>query len=146
VIPSQLTSEKRRPPTVIVVAGFLFIATPVALVTGISLLFPNPWWNRMWALNPAAYAAFSRLGAVSGVMLLALGMVTALTGSGLLLGKRWAWWIAIAIFAVNGLGDAFTLFVKRDALRGGSGMLIALGFLFWLSRPAVRRHFSPSGR
>jgi hypothetical protein len=141
VIRSQPTSEKHRPRTVIVLAGFLFLATPVALVTGTSLLFPGPWWNRMWELNPPAYAAFSRLSTASGIMLLALSVVTALTGTGLLLGKRWAWWIAVSIFTLDGLGDAFTLFVKRDAARGGSGLLIALVFLFCLFRPAVQRYF-----
>jgi hypothetical protein len=54
-----------------VVAIFLFVAAVVALVTAASLLFPNPFWNRMWDLNRPAYLVFERLGRLPGVLLLA---------------------------------------------------------------------------
>jgi hypothetical protein len=61
-------------------------------------------------------------------------MVTATTGWGLLRGRRWAWWIAVAVFAINGCGDLLTLIVRRDVVKGGSGVLIASVFLFLLMR------------
>jgi hypothetical protein len=68
-------------------------------------------------------------------------MVTATTGWGLLRGRRWAWWIAVAVFTINGCGDLVTLIVRRDVVKGGSGVLIASVFLFLLLRSGTRQHF-----
>jgi hypothetical protein len=138
-------SEPPRPKAVVVVAAFLFLSTAISGVTAISLLFPNPRWHWMWDLNRPAYVEFAKLRPVPGILLLAVGIVTAFAAAGLLRRKRWAWWIAISVFAVNGLGDAFTLFAKRDMEKGASGLLIACAFLFWLSRPVVRQYFPSAG-
>jgi hypothetical protein len=78
-----------------------------------------------------------------GALLLVVALVAAATAIGLLRGRRWAWLLALATFTVNGLGDLVTLLVVRDWLRGGSGVLIAAGFLFFLQRPRVRAYFAP---
>ncbi len=134
-------ASARRPIAVTVAAAFLFLATVISSVTAESLLFPSPWWNWLWDLNRAAYVSFARLGPAAGFLLLAVGAVAAAAGTGLIRRRRWAWWIAISLFTINGLGDAFTLFVKQDLAKGVSGMLIAGAFLFWLSRPAAMRYF-----
>jgi hypothetical protein len=139
-------SITRRPGTVVVVAIFLFVAAVVALATAVSLLFPSPFWNRLWDLNRPAYLAFEKFGKLPGVLLLALGITTGLAGAGLLRGKKWAWWIALAVFAINGLGDVVTLLLTRDVVRGGSGILIAGVFLFFLTRPRVQRYFEEDAR
>jgi hypothetical protein len=130
-----------RPRTVPVVAGFLFAATIIAVVVSVSLLFPNPLLDRMWELNKPGAAAFRAMGRVSGLLLLALGIATALTGVGLLRGRRWAWWLAGALFTVNGCGDVVGLVTTGDWLRGGSGVAIAAAFVYALARPRVRRYF-----
>jgi hypothetical protein len=132
------------PPAVRVIAIVLFLATAISFVTGSSLLFPEMAWHRLWEWNRPAYAFLSQehLGMIAGVLLLALGMVTATAGWGLLRGRRWAWWIAVAVFAINGLGDVLTTIVRRDVLRGGSGVLIASLFLFLLMRSGTRSYFA----
>lgn len=134
-----------RPKAVVVIAGFLFFAAAIALVTGTSLLFPNPGWNRMWSLNPAAYAAFVSLGALAGFLLLTLAVIAGAAGAGMLLRRRWAWWLAVALFAVNGLGDAISIFSAHDVARGVAGFLVACAFVFWLTRPPVRDYFRGGG-
>ena len=134
-----------RPKAVIVVSSFLFLATAISLLTGTALVFPGPRWNSLWDLNRTAYIAFAKLGILAGILLLVLGVVTASAATGLLLRRRWAWWIATSIFAINGLGDALTLVMKRDLTKGISGIIIALAFLFCLSRPNVRRYFGGAG-
>lgn len=136
----------RRPRTVAVVATFLFFSAAFALVTAVSLLFPDPLWNRMWDLNRPAYMAFETLGKIPGVLLLALGITAGLAGAGLLRRKKWAWWIALAIFTISGLRDVVTLVLARDLVRGGSGVLIAGAFLFFLTRPRVKRYFEEDAR
>lgn len=81
-------------------------------------MFPDPRWNNLWDLNQAANAAFVRLGAMPGILLLALGVVAGSAGIGMIRGKQWAWWIAVSLFAIHGLGDAFSLMVTRNLAKG----------------------------
>ena len=125
------------------IAVMLFLATAVSFLTGSSLLFPEVAWHRLWELNRPAYAFLSQehLAPMAGALLLALGIVTGIAAWGLLRGRRWAWWIAVAVFAINGCGDLVTLVVQRDVVKGGSGVLIASVFLFLLMRSGTRQHF-----
>jgi hypothetical protein len=138
-------SSKRPPAAVLTVAAVLCLAAAVSFLTGSSLLFPGLAWHRIWELNRPAYVAFAHLGRVAGVLLLLLGVLSAITGAGLFRGKRWAWWMAIALFGINGLGDVVTLILERDVGRSGSGVLIALLFLWCLMSAGARRYFAAEG-
>ncbi len=131
----------RRPIALAIVAAFLWVATGIAVIVGISLLFPGTPLDRMWVLNRPAYAAFQSMGRLSGIFLLLLGSVTAAGARGLLQRRRWAWWLVIGIFVVNGIGDLVGLFVTRDVIRSGSGALVAAAFLSCLMTHEVRRYF-----
>ena len=131
----------RRPKTIPIVAAFLFLATAIAVLTGTSLLFPNPLLDRLWELNQPAAAGFRALGRVAGVLLLGLGVGTAAAAIGLLQCKKWAWWFAMILFAINGCGDVVSLYVTGDLVRSAAGVAVAAAFLYYLSRPAVRSYF-----
>jgi len=133
-----------RPRTVPIVAAFLFAATGIAAVVGTSLLFPNKLLDQLWELNRPAAAVFHAMGWISGVLLLALGIGTASAATGLLHRRTWAWWFAVALFAVNGSGDAVSLFLTGDWLRDASGVAVAAAFLLALLRPPVRQYFKGS--
>jgi hypothetical protein len=124
-----------------IVAGFLFAATLLAVVVGLSLLFPNRLLDRLWELNKPGAAAFRAMGKASGLLLLALGIGTAAAGLGLLRGRPWAWWFAIVLFTVNGCGDVVGLVATGDWLRSGSEIAIAAAFVYSLTRPRVRSYF-----
>ena len=131
-----------RPKTVPIVAAFLFAATAIAAVAGASLLFPNPLLDRLWELNKPAEVAFRSLGRLSRVMLLLLlGAGTFAAAVGLFRRKRWAWWFAVILFAINGSGDVVSFIVTGDWLRSASGVVISLAFLYSLYRGRVRRYF-----
>lgn len=132
---------RQRPQIVTLVAGFLFAATLIACVVGVSLLMPGTALDRIWSFNRAAYGSFKPLGRLSGILLLLLGVCTFAAGRGLLHGRRWARWLAIAVFAVNGLGDAVNFVVTHDLIKSGSGVMIAGMFLFFLFRPEVAEYF-----
>jgi len=132
-----------RPKAVVIVAAFLFAATLIATFVGFSLLVPNPLMDRMWTLNPAAESTFRAWDGWAGVFLIALGIATLAAAIGLLKRKKWAWWFAIALFAINGAGDVFGFFVTRDLLRSGSGVIVGCTFLWALGRSRVREYFSP---
>ncbi len=127
------------PITVPVVAAFIFAASAMAAIVGISLLTPSPFWNPLWNLNRPAYQAFQKIGTLPGILFLVLSAFTAAAAIGLLGRCRWAWWIAVGVFAINGCGDLVTLFAAHDLIRGGAGIVVAGLFLFFLTRPEVRQ-------
>jgi hypothetical protein len=132
---------QKTPSALLAVAVALFFATAMSCLTGISLLYPNPALNRVWELNRPAYVAFAPWGKLVGALLLALGVFCAAAALGLLQRKRWAWWAAVILFSINGLGDLLTVLSGRDVGKGGAGVLVASLFLFCLIIPATRGHF-----
>jgi uncharacterized membrane protein (UPF0136 family) len=132
--------QSNRPIGVFVVSLFLFAGTGIAAVTGFSLLWPGTFVDRLWTLNPAAYAEFASLGRVSGILLLVLGAATTIAGVSMLKGRRWGWMLAVVLFAINATGNAVRLF-GSERLKNGVGLLIVGGFLFYLTRPETRNYF-----
>jgi hypothetical protein len=130
-----------RPLPVTIVAIFLFLATAIAAVVGISLLFPNPLLDHLWELNRQGAALFHSIGRVSGLFLLVLGCGTLAAGFGMLRGRRWAWWFASILFAIDGLGDVVSYFIIHDALRAVTGIIVSSVFLYLLYRRNVRDYF-----
>ena len=79
------------------------------------------------------------MGMIFRYFLVILGFITLSAGIGLLKGRKWAWWIVIIIFALNGIGDAVT--IAFGSIEGIVGILIAGGFLFYLTRHRIINFF-----
>ena len=131
---------RARPKGVIVVAAFGFAGTAVALLSGAILLWPGTRLDWLWRLNESAHAGFLTLGRGAAILLFAVGVATFAAARGLVLGRRWGWRLAVAIFAVNVAGD-LVRFLMGDWLKGAAGLLIGGGFLLYLLRPRVRHYF-----
>jgi hypothetical protein len=136
-----LRADRPRPKTVPFVAAFLFAATVIASIVGVSLLFPSRLLETMWKLNPEGAVLFHSIGALSGVLLLVLGGGTFAAARGLLHGRRWAWWFSVALFAIDVCGNIVSCFVTHDVLRPLTGALVSLIFLCALCGSSVRRYF-----
>jgi len=136
-----LQADRHRPATILIVAAFLFFATVIASVVGVSLLFPNRLLDQLWKLNPEGAVLFHFIGPVSGVFLLVLAVGTLAAARGLLAGRRWAWRFSVALFAIDAAGNVVSFFVIHDALRTATGAIISSAFLIALCRRAVRRYF-----
>ena len=119
-----------------------FLAALIATLTGLALAFPGPMWIPMWNLNPQAYEAFHRLGRPAEALLFVLACLCLVTGTGLLRRKRWAWRLALLGMAANGAGDLVSMILTRQFFHFGAGVLIAGGFILFLSLPPVRRTVS----
>ena len=132
---------RNRPGTIPIIAAFLFFATVLASVVGVSLLFPNRLLDLLLKLNPAGAVLFHSIGPVSGVFLLVLAVGTLVAARGLLAGRRWAWRFSVALFAIDAAGNIVSFFLIHDALRTATGVIISSAFLIALSRSAVRRYF-----
>ena len=136
-----LQADRHRPGTIPVVAAFLFFATAIASVVGVSLLFPNRLLDRLWRLNPQGAVVFHSIGPASGVLLLALAVGTLAAARGLLAGHRWAWLFSVTLFAIDAAGNIVSLFLIHDVLRTAAGAIISSAFLIALCRPTVRSYF-----
>jgi hypothetical protein len=135
------TGDRAQPKTVLVIASFLFFASLIASVVGVSLLFPNRLLDRLWKLNPEGAVLFHSIGRISGVFLIALAVAILAAARDLLRGRRWAWWFGVGLFGIDACGNIVSYFVIHDALRSGTGAIISSTFLYFLCRDAVRRYF-----
>ena len=134
---------RKRPLGILMVGIFLLVGTVIAIVTGISFSHPGTFLDALWNLNRTAYLQFAILGKLAGYLLLGIAAVTALACYGLLKGRTWGWWMAVAIFAVNGAGDAVNIFAGEPR-KGIAGLLIAGCFLLYLFRPVTKAFFEGS--
>jgi hypothetical protein len=123
----------QRPKAVPIAAAILFAAAVIAAVVAGSLLFPGTPLDRLWELNKPGAA---------GILLLLLGAAPFAVALGLLQRRRWAWWFAMCLFAVDASGDVVSLALTRDWLRSVSGVAISSAFLYSLTRYPVRRYFN----
>lgn len=136
---------QQRPIAIPVVAAFLFAATAIAAVVATSLLLPGALLNWLMQFNQAGMAAVHALGRILGVLLLGLGAGTCAAGAGLLRRRKWAWWFAVLLFAIDATGNVVSLWATGDWLRSASGAAVSSAFLYSLMRPRVRRYFQEAG-
>jgi hypothetical protein len=130
-----------RAVTPIVLTVFFAIATVILVVVGLALLAPGTPFEAIWRLYPARRAMLTPYRLLMGPGFLALSLVMASAAVGCLRRRRWGWRLALAIFAINGLGDLFQL-VTGHLVEGGVGTAVAGAVLIHLSRPAVRGAFA----
>ena len=109
-------------------------------LAGASLLSPGPL-DWIWRWKPAAHAQLLLLGPAAGAAFLGLALIMALASFGSLARRRWAWPLALAIFAANAVGDAARIPFGAVA-EGLVGVAMTAAILWWLTRPAVRALFN----
>jgi len=130
----------KEPPLVTRVTRVIaFASTIIALVAGLSLLWPGTILDMLWKLNPAAQTEFVRGGRLVGLLLLCLGIMTSVAGVGLVKGKTWAWWLTLLLLVAVGAVNLIRL------LAGDPGEVFGTPFtlgLLWLHvQPKVRKFF-----
>jgi len=130
-----------KPLGVFLIAIFFGVATCILLGVGTALLFPGSQVEAIWNLYPARRALLMPYHVWLGPGFLALAIAMVFASAGCFLHRRWGWQLAIAIFAINGFGDAAQLVMGR-ILEGGIGVAAAGVILFYLSRPRVRGVFT----
>jgi len=128
-----------RPKAIAVISAFLIAAAAIAAVVGNALLFPGSLLEWLSQFNRPAMVTFRAWGKAPGVLLILLSAACLTASVGLLSGRMWAWWFAVALFAVSGLGDAVSFFRTGDHFRSACGLIVSSAFLFVLSRDRVRR-------
>jgi hypothetical protein len=126
-----------RPWGVFLIALFFAAATVILVGVGLALLLPGSPMEAVWLAYPARRAVLMPYHAWLGPAFLALAAAMAAASIGSFRQRRWGWWLAVAIFAVNGLSDAGQIALGHPA-EGAIGVAAAGAILFYLSRPSVR--------
>jgi hypothetical protein len=132
---------ERRPLGFAAIGLFLMFGAVMAALAGTTLLWHGTVLDRAWTLNPTAYQQLSPLGRKVGILFLILSSALVVSGIGWFRRRLLGWRLAVAIIAVQVLGDIINL-VKGDWLRGGIGVVIAGALLLYLLTPRLRAEFS----
>jgi hypothetical protein len=111
---------------------FAFGACMCALTIWL-LLFPGGALDSLWRLNPEAHAVFQRIGGLSILLMVIVGVACALATIGLARNAKWGRWLGILILATNLVGDLTNAFVRHD-LRTLIGVPIAGAMIFYLGQ------------
>ncbi|MGA8062278.1 MAG: hypothetical protein WBV26_11790 [Candidatus Sulfotelmatobacter sp.] len=113
----------------------------MASLAATTLLWRGTPLDRVWALNPMAYKQLAPLGVTVGILFLLLGATLITAGIGWFRRSLWGWRLAVAIIAIQVLGDVVNC-VRGDWLRGGIGVIIAGALLLFLLQPKIRATFA----
>ena len=112
----------------------------MASLAGATLAFPGTTLDRVWRLNPAAYAQLAPLGAPVGIVFFLLALVLTVAATGWWRRRRWGWVLAVIIISIQLFGD-FVNLLRGDLLRGAAGVVLAGALLLYMTRPRVRAAF-----
>ena len=123
---------------------FLIFGALIATLAGTTLVWPGTALDRIWSLNPRAYAELTPLGRVVGMGFILFGMTLAVTAVGWFKRCLWGWRLAVGIIAAQVLGDVVNVSRGR-IVAGGIGAIIAAVMLFYLLGDAVRSAFGRHG-
>jgi hypothetical protein len=137
------TLGRRQSPGITAVGIFLFFGAAMAAFAGTTLLWPGSRLDRAWILNSDAYKTLRTFGRLIGIPFLALSAALLIAGVGWFHRRAWGWRLAVAIIAIQLLGDGASA-LEGHVVRGVAGLAIAGALLFYLFRPSVRTAFQES--
>jgi|SRR5579862_1814507 len=132
---------KRKPLGFVAVGAFLFFAAMMASLAATTLLWRGTILDHAWRLNPKAYRELAPMGGKVGIAFLLLSTALLASGVGWFHRRLWAWRLAVAIIAIQVVGDILNL-ARGDRLRGATGVIIASALLLYLLSSRIRAEFS----
>src|SRR5262245_28904933 len=130
-------STTRLPRGVTAFGLFLLFGTAMALLAATTLLFSGTPLDRIWFLNPRAYRELAPFGKAAGVGFALLAATLSLAAVGWFRRRRWGWRLAVALIAVQVLGNLVNFFQGR-VVEGAVGITIAGALLVYLLRRPIR--------
>ena len=125
------SSAAKLPLGIKLLAVFFAFGACMCALTILLLSFPGGALDSIWRLNPDAHSAFQSMGKVSILLMSMVGIACASAAIGLARGAAWGRWLALAILAVNLVGDSVNAFARHD-FRTLIGLPIGGAMMFYL--------------
>src|SRR5438093_4102159 len=108
--------SRRRSTGRVLLAIFFAAGAFICLVTMLALAFPGSFLESIWQLKPEARVQFLEIGRGASTALMAMvGVACGSAALGLARNAEWGRWLAIAVLAVNLIGDSLNALFTRDA-------------------------------
>jgi hypothetical protein len=139
--PTPFESSTMWAPVVVTALGLVLLAGAACAGLGAwSLAYPDSPVNAVWSLKPDARHDMLEWGPLAIGGLVAIAVLTARAGLGLLTRHRWGWRLALMLVALNLLGDLVRAYLGH-MVAGLTGAVIAGTLCVLLLRPPVRQLF-----
>ena len=106
--------EKRAPLGIKLLSASFAVGAAICLLTIVILLFPGGAPESIWWLNPEAHVAFQKLGKLSVLLMLIVGVACGAAAIGLAKRTRWGIPLALAILTINLVADLLNAFLRHD--------------------------------
>jgi hypothetical protein len=99
----------------VLLAIFFAAGALVCLVTMLALVFPGSFLKSIWQLKPEARVQFLEIGRGASIALMAVvGVACGSAAIGLARNTEWGRRLAIAVLAVNLIGDSLNALLRHD--------------------------------
>ncbi|MCI0415271.1 hypothetical protein L0222_21065 [bacterium] len=129
-----------RPRRITALSIFFGAGALISFTAVLALLFPESFLQSMWRLNPRARLAFDSMGTWAVILLESVSAACAFAAVGLWSGKLWGYRLAIALLAVNLIGDIYSTASGTEP-RAAIGIPIVVAILLLVTTPATRTFF-----
>ena len=131
-------SELKRPTGVTILAILSIIAGILMIIGGISLTVLLTTVGVMQTMP--GLGLLTAVGALSGIIIVIMGLLAIAVGWGFLKGSKWSWVLAIILLVLSLISGLASLVV--GAWNSIVGVIIDLLILYYLFRPNVKTWFS----
>ncbi len=95
-------------------AAFFLFGAAMCVLTIVLLAFPGSALEPLWRLNPEAERAFRSIGPWAFMLMAIVGIACAFSAYGLGLRREWGRRLAIAVIALNLIGDTVNAVGRHD--------------------------------
>src|SRR6266436_1748796 len=127
--------SRRRSTGRVLLAIFFAAGAFICLVTMLALAFPGSFLESIWQLKPEARVEFLEIGRGASIAVMAVvGVACGSAAIGLARNAEWGRRLAIAILAVNLIGDSLNALLRHDP-KTLIGLPIGGLMIWYLSRP-----------
>jgi len=99
---------------IIALSIFFALGACIAGVTCVALLLPGGAWEPLWRLNPRAHVAFLSMGVWAIPLMAVVAGACTVAARGLWIRASWGRRVALAVLAVNLVGDVANAVVRHD--------------------------------
>ena len=107
--------SRRRSTGRVLLAIFFAAGAFICLVTVLALAFPGSFLESIWQLKPEARVQFLEIGCGASIAVMAVvGVACGSAAIGLARNAEWGRRLAIAVLAVNLIGDSLNALLRHD--------------------------------